>query len=373
MRSIKDVDVSGRKVFLRVDFNVPLKDGKIIDNNRIRAALPTIDYLVKNKAKVIIGTHLGRPEGKATPESSTLVVAEELAKLSKHHIVATDHITGSEVESQISKMKEGSILVLGNLRWHKEEESNDDEFGKVLASYADIYVNDAFAVSHRANASVEAITHYLPSYAGFLLETEVVTLGFLFENPEPPFVVIIGGAKVKDKAGVIRYLAEKADKLLIGGAVANTFSLANGTDVSKSLIEEDMVDECRAILDKFGSKIVLPIDFIKEESDDGSFSILDIGQQAQIRYSSIVKEANAIFINGNLGLTEDEKYQRGTKTVVEAIVANDCGVKVAAGGDTVGFINKNGYDKGFSFISTGGGAALEFLAGEKLPGVEALN
>ncbi|MEI6499297.1 MAG: phosphoglycerate kinase [bacterium] len=373
MNSIKDLDVSGKKVFLRVDFNVPLKDGKITDNNRVKAAIPTIEYLAQHGAKIIIGTHLGRPDGKPTPESSTLPVAEELAKLIKHNVIATDHILGSEVTDQIEKMKEGDILVLGNLRWHPEEEKNDEDFGKALASYADLYVNDAFAVSHRANASVESITHYLPSYGGFLMESEITTLGLLFENPESPFVVIIGGAKVKDKAGVIKFLAAKADRLLIGGAVANTFLLARGEDVGQSLIEEDMIEECKGMLDEFGSKIVLPIDYVKKEDADGSFSILDIGEQTRIKFGSIIKEANALFINGNLGYTEEEAYQGGTKAIVEAIRDSSCGVKVAAGGDTVGYINKNGYEGGFSFISTGGGAALELLAGEKLPGVEALN
>ncbi len=373
MESIKNVNVSGKRVFLRVDFNVPLKEGKITDNNRVKAAIPTIDYLVEKGAKVIIGTHLGRPDGKPTPESSTLPVAQELAKLTKHNIIATDHVIGKEVEELVENMKSGDILVLGNLRWHAEEEANDEDFGKTLASYADIYVNDAFAVSHRANASVEAITKYLPSYAGFLLETEVATLGLLFENPESPFVVIIGGAKVKDKAGVIEFLADKADRLLIGGAVANTFLLASGQDVSASLIEEDMVEKCRGMLDKFGSKIVLPVDWVSKEDADSSFAIMDIGEQTRQKFGSIIKEAKAVFINGNLGYTEDEKYQAGTKAIVEAIGESSCGTKVAAGGDTVGFINKGGFDKNFSFISTGGGAALELLAGEKLPGVEALN
>jgi phosphoglycerate kinase len=300
-------------------------------------------------------------------------MAQELAKLLGQEVTVTDHVINDKVlMEKIESMHPKDIIVLGNLRYHSEEEADNNMFAKKLASYADIYVNDAFAVSHRSNASVDAITSHLPSYSGLLLESEITSLGLLMKNPQPPFVLIIGGAKVKDKAKLIETLATKADKILIGGAVANTFLLAKGEEVGNSLVEKDMVESCKKMIQDFGDKIILPVDTIKDGEESDS-KIMDIGKSTIARFRSEIINAGSIFWNGNLGYTEDERFQEGTKAVAQAIEENTFGTKVAAGGDTVGFLDQNNMQKNFSFVSTGGGAALEFLAGEKLPGIEALN
>ena len=371
MKSISEADVKNKKVFLRTDFNVPMKDGKIVDDNRIKSALPTLNYLIDHKAKIILGTHIGRPEGVRSEATSIFPVAQRLSKLLDKQIMYVDEVIGPKVDEAVNKLQPGDVLVLANLRWEKGEEENDLLFAKKLASCADIYVNDAFAVSHRANASVEAITKYLPGYAGSLLDLEVTTLDLIFHAPKSPFVAIIGGAKIKDKSKMVKALAEKADNVLIGGAVANTFLMARGENVGDSLVEADMIDECRAILNKYSNKVVLPFDSIKDDSAE-TFKIMDIGPETIAKWKGIIGEANTILWNGNLGYTEDEKYAAGTLAIAKAIGENSCGAKVVAGGDTGGFIDDHGLYKNFSFISTGGGAALEFLAGEKLPGIEAL-
>ncbi|MFA4996079.1 MAG: phosphoglycerate kinase [Patescibacteria group bacterium] len=373
MKSIRDVEVKNKKVFLRVDFNVPLKDGKITDTNRIKNSVPTIKYLLDNDAKIIIGTHVGRPEGKVNTEFSTVPMAQELAKMLGQKITVTDHVINDKVLlEKIDAMQPKDIIVLGNLRFHPEEEANNHMFAKKLASYADIYVNDAFAVSHRSNASVDAITSYLPSYSGLLLESEITSLGLLLKNPQPPFVLIIGGAKVVDKAGLMKTLAQKADKVLIGGAVANTFLLAKGEEVGQSLVEKEMVEDCKKMLEELGDKIILPVDTVKDSEGD-NFKIMDIGPATIAKFRSEILSAGSVFWNGNLGYTEDGRFAVGTMAIAKAIEENTFGTKVAAGGDTVGFLDQNNMQKSYSFISTGGGAALEFLAGEKLPGIEALN
>jgi len=373
MKSIRDVDVRNKKIFLRVDFNVPMKNGQITDTNRIKTAVPTIKFLLDNDARIIIGTHVGRPEGKVNTEFSTIPIAAELAKLLGQEVSVTDHVLNDEIIlKKINELPPKGILLLGNLRFHPEEEANNQYFAKKLASYADIYVNDAFAVSHRSNASVDAITNFIPSYSGLLLESEITSLGLLLKNPQPPFVMIVGGAKVADKAKLIVKLAEKADKVLIGGAVANTFLLSKGQDVGKSLVEPEMVEDCKQMIASLGDKILLPIDTIKE-GEGSEAKILDIGPETIAKFRSEILNANSVFWNGNLGYTEDEKYAVGTKAIAQAIADSTFGTKVAAGGDTVGFLDQNNMQKNFSFISTGGGAALEFLAGEKLPGIEALD
>lgn len=371
MKSIRDTIIKGKRVFLRVDFNVPMKDGVITDANRITAAIPTIEYLLEREAKVIIGTHIGRPEGKFNQEFSTVPIAKELAKLLNKDVAGTDHVINENLEEKISSMKVGDIILIGNLRFHPEEESNNKEFARKLASYADLYVNDAFAVSHRSNASIDAITEFLPSFSGLLLESEITTLSLLLNNPEHPFVVVVGGAKVKDKAGTLEKLAEKADSILLGGAIGNTFLAAKGEDVSKSLVEPEMFLKCKELLDKYRTKFILPNDSVKESASDGGFSALDIGPVTIQNFVREINDAKCIFWNGNLGKTEDDKYINGTKAVAGAMAAN-LDVKVAAGGDTVGFINQYGMKSGFSFISTGGGATMQFLAGEELPGITAL-
>lgn len=371
MKSIRDAEVKDKKVFLRVDFNVPMKDGKVVSANRLTSAVPTIEYLIERGAKIIIGTHLGRPEGKYDPAFSTVPVAEELSKILNKSVSGTDHVVSPIIEEKIMEMKNGEIILLGNLRFHPEEEDNNNEFAKKLASYVDLYVNDAFAVSHRSNASVDAITQFLPSYSGLLLESEITTLNLLLTNPEHPFVLVVGGAKVKDKAGVLEKLAEKADNILIGGAVGNTFLAAKGQNVSKSLVESEMFEKCKELMDKLKDKIMLPNDSVNEEMENGEFRSLDIGRSTIVNFVREINDAKCIFWNGNLGYTEDTKYCGGTLAIAKAM-SDNLNVKVAAGGDTVGFIEQNGLRGGFSFISTGGSATMEFLAGVALPGIVAL-
>lgn len=372
MLSLRDAQVANKRVLLRVDFNVPLEDKKITDNFRMRKSLPTIEYLLRNRAKVIIITHLGKPDGQIIPQLSTIPLAQELAKLLKRKVSATDHVIHPLVSEKIQQMGYGEVLVLGNLRWHPEEELNSRAFARDLASYADIYINDAFGVSHRAHASVDAITEYLPSYPGYLLEAEVATLSLLLKDPIKPFVLIMGGAKIRDKTGLIKNLVERADKILIGGAIGNTFLAASGQDVGESVYEPDMVDNCQTILERYGQKIIMPIDSVKEERANGKFSIMDIGMKTVDIFCQEISRANTVFWNGNLGYSEKKPFDEGTRSIAKAMMENR-GTTVISGGDTVGFVDNNNLMTGINFISTGGGATLNFLAGEDMPGIEALN
>jgi len=372
VQSLREAPITNKRVLLRVDFNVPLEDNKIADNFRMRKSLPTIEYLLRNRAKVIIITHLGKPDGQIIPQLSTIPLAQELAKLLKRKVYATDHVIHKMIPEKIQQMKFGEVLVLGNLRWHPEEELNSEVFARDLASYGDVYINDAFGVSHRAHASVDAITKYLPSYAGYLLEAEVTTLSLLLKDPVKPLVLIMGGAKIKDKTGLIDNLAERADKILVGGAIGNTFLAASGVEVSESLYEPEMIDKCQVILQKYAQKILLPLDSIKEERPNGKFSILDIGLKTIEAFRQEILKANTVFWNGNMGYSEKKPYDDGTRNIAQAMIDNH-GTTVVSGGDTVGFVDSNNLISGINFISTGGGATLEFLAGLKLPGIEALN
>lgn len=371
MKSIREAKLEGKTVFLRVDYNVPMENGKILDINRIKKSTATIKYMLEHKAKIIIATHLGKPKGKIDPKTSTVPLASELAKELKHKVFATDYLIDEQVKEKVAKMKSGDILFLGNLRWNSGEEANDISFAKSLAEYADIYVNDAFGASHRAHASISAITQFLPSYAGFLLESEVTTLSLLLKNPVPPFLLIMGGAKIEDKTDMIENLADKVDKILVGGGIANTFLAAKGQDVSVSLYEPEMIDKCKELLSKYAKKIILPIDSIYHKHDDGGFSIMDIGYETRKMFVSEISRAKTIFWNGNMGKSEDRQYEGGSKVVAHAVTANQA-TSVVAGGDTVGYVLSNKLEEGISFISTGGGAALEFLSGDKLPGIESL-
>lgn len=369
MKLLQEADLKNKRVFLRVDFNVPTKDGKITDNNRIKAAIPTIKYLVEGHAKIIIGTHCGRPDGKPSEGTSTEPMAKELQRLLNLKVTMAPGIIGDKVLKTTEAMQAGGILVLENLRWDKREEENDTVFAQELAKLADLYVNDAFAVSHRANASVEAIAHYLPSYAGFLLQSEIENLSKL-NNPSRPFVVIIGGIKIEDKAGIIEKLEPKASEILVGGGVANTFAKAKGMNIGSSVYDEKMVGFCKKMLEKFDKKIVLPVDFVRDNDTD-DFHFYDIGPETRQIFSQKILKARTVFWNGNLGYTEDAKYANGTREIAEAMNNID-GMTVAAGGDTVGFLINERMTKNIKFVSTGGGAALEFLAGKDLPGVKAL-
>ncbi|MEK9155789.1 MAG: phosphoglycerate kinase, partial [Patescibacteria group bacterium] len=301
---------------------------------------------------------------------STIPLARHLAKLLGHPVSGTDFLFEPRVGEIIETMEPAGILVLGNLRFDPGEEQNDDEFARKLGGLAEVYVNDAFAVCHRNAASVSAITKYLPAYGGLLLESETATLSLLLERAESPFIVIVGGAKIKDKAGVINNLARRVDRILLGGAVANTFLAAGGTEIGQSLSDPEMVEVCRKMREEFGPKITVPLDGVRKEKEDG-FDILDIGPETIKEYTRLIRGAKTIFWNGNLGYTEDERYAVGTKSIAEAITEVN-GTKVVAGGDTVSFINSHNLSQGFTFISTGGGAALEFLSGRPLPGIIAL-
>lgn len=371
MDTIKDVNFKDRKIFLRVDWNVPLKDGVILDDNRIAATIPTIKFLCDQGCRVIIGTHVGRPDGEIVPSLSTKPLAVRFSKISQFSISASDYIIESRVQKYINQMEAGQILVLGNLRWQPEEESNTPAFARILASYADVYINDAFAVSHRAHASVEAITHFLPSCAGFLLEKEVRMLSILGENPRHPFVLVLGGAKIAEKIGLIRKFAQIADNIIVGGAIANTLRYFKGEDVCASTCELNCESIAKEIIENLKDKLILPIDDKKKKLSDGRFSFLDIGPESVKKFSQAIASAKAIFWNGNMGMSEDSNFQDGTAGIAKAIADNP-GVTVVAGGDTVGFIRSIGLEDKYKFVSTGGGAALEFLAGEKLPGLEAL-
>ncbi len=372
MRSVRDVDVHKKIVFLRCDFNVPLKEGQITEDHRIRSAIPTIKYLLEKKAKIIIGTHIGRPKMPQYEAGlSTVVVAKRLSQILNKKIHITDYVIGPEVEKQVDKLKPGEILMLGNLRFHRGEELNDSGFAQELASMADIYINDAFAVCHRENASDDAITRYCPSYSGFLLESEMTTLSFLLDQPEQPFVLVVGGIKVEDKVGFLKNLESKVEKVLLGGVVANTFLVAKGEQIGQSLYDKEMVGKCKDLLMEFGDKIMLPIDFIKEESDSG-YKIMDIGPKSIDLFYNEITNCASVFWNGNMGYTEDKRYEAGTRAVAAAL--QDCqGNTVIAGGDTANFVISREYAGGISFISTGGRAAMEYLAGVKLPGIVALD
>jgi len=371
MKLLQDADLKDKRVFLRVDFNVPMKNGLIEDDNRIEASLPTIKYIIDHGGKIVIGTHLGRPEGETDLSLSLWPIAKRLGELLK----LKSDFSAPEEEYRLSP----DIILLENLRFDDREEENDSEYAKELADIATssdgsagIFVNDAFAVSHRANASVDAITKYLPSYAGLLLQKEVEHLSQIKDDPKKPFVLIIGGIKVKDKVSVISSLGHLADKILLGGGIANTFLKAKGEDIGKSIYDTETVHLCKEMLAKYADKILLPTDFSKEYLLSGSFKIMDIGKETRKLFAEKISSAGTVFWNGSLGYSEDKRYEEGMIEIAEAM--SKCkGMTVIAGGDTVGFVKEKKLDKNITFLSTGGGAALEYLAGEKLPGIEALN
>lgn len=355
---------------MRVDYNVPMKGQTIVDDNRIASSLPTIKYILEQGGQVLIGAHLGRPQGENAPEFSLWPIANRLAELLALQVRFNEPMPKYKLS--------GNITLLENLRFDPREEANDRDFAKELADLTldqddqiGVFINDAFAVSHRANASVEAITKLLPSFAGLQLQKEIEHLDNLVENPEHPFIVVIGGIKVKDKAGVIDRLVQKADKILLGGGVANTFLKAEGQNVGSSVYDEEMVSKCKEVLRQYSSKIVMPTDFVKETDENGAFKILDIGGQTRTDYANLIKNAKTAFWNGSLGFSEDQRYQGGMMSVAKAM-SEVAGTSVIAGGDTVGFVRTHRLDKNITFLSTGGGAAIEYLAGEKLPGLTAL-
>lgn len=389
-KTVRDLDVAGKKVLVRVDFNVPLNDkGEITDDTRITASLPTIQYLLEQKAAVILMAHLGRPKGQVKPELSLAPVAKHLGKLLGKKILFAPDCVGEAAQAAASKLKPGHILLLENLRFHKEEEKNDMEFAEKLASLADLYVNDGFGVSHRAHASVEGVTHFLPAVAGLLLEKEIQYVGQAVTNPLHPFVAIIGGAKVSDKIGVISNLLDKVDTLLIGGGMANTFLAAQGYKMGKSLVEEDKLDLAKELLAKAKKNkvnMLLPTDLVmaaafapdaehvteKVKNLNQAYMALDIGAETSKAYAEALADAKMIVWNGPMGVFEMDAFCKGTEAVAKA-VAKSRATSIVGGGDSVAAIEKLGLAKRITHISTGGGASLEYLEGKVLPGVAALD
>jgi len=389
MKSIKEADVKGKKVLVRVDLNVPLKDGKITDNTRIVSALPTIKYLIENRAKVILCSHLGRPKGEVKLELSLKPVYEEFKKLLPDvNIYFVDDCIGEKVKSKASELKEGEILILENLRFHKEETKNDEDFAKELSSVADIFVSDAFGTVHRAHASTVGVTKFLPSYAGFLLEKEIEFLSKVTESPERPFIAIIGGAKISTKIGVIENLLKKVDKLLIGGAMAYTFLKKKGISVGKSLVEDEYLEIAGKILEKDSQKLILPVDHViaddienptkientSDESIPDEFIGVDIGKNSIKKYGEILKDAKTVFWNCPLGIFEKEEFSKGTREIgkIVASLTEKGAISVVGGGDSVAAVKKEGLQDKITHISTGGGASLEFVEGKELPGIKSL-
>ena len=394
VKTVKDVDFSGKKVFVRVDFNVPLTSTcEISDDTRIDAALPTIQFLIERNARVVLASHLGRPKGEKKPELSLAPVARALANKLKKPIVFAKDCIGPEAEKAVNALNNGDVLLLENLRFYAEEEKNVSEFAESLAKLADIYVNDAFGTAHRAHGSTEGITHFVDTcVAGLLIEKELDYLGEKTSAPEKPFTVILGGAKVSDKIKVIDTLLEKADSIIIGGAMAYTFALANGKKIGDSLSEPDKVDVAQAAMDKAKSKgvqFLLPVDtMIVDSLDFGAKTVgntqivegdipdewegVDIGPKSTALFKEAIASAKTILWNGPMGIFEIEACSKGSFAVAES-VANSNGTSIIGGGDSVKAIKSSGYSDKVTFMSTGGGASLEFLEGKVLPGVAALD
>ncbi|MBE3568917.1 MAG: phosphoglycerate kinase [Bacillales bacterium] len=389
-KTIKDVDVKGKRVFCRVDFNVPMKDGNVTDDTRIRAALPTIRYLSENGAKVILASHLGRPKGQVVEEMRLTPVAKRLSELLHKDVRKSNESYGDEVKAEIAKMEDGDILLLENVRFHPGEEKNDPELAKAFAELADIYVNDAFGAAHRAHASTEGIAKYLPAVAGFLMEKELEALGNALSNPDRPFTAIIGGAKVKDKIGVIDNLLDKVDHLIIGGGLAYTFVKAKGYEVGKSLLEEDKIELAKDFMKKAEEKGVhfyMPIDVVVaddfsetantkvvsiEEIPSG-WEALDIGPETRKKYREVILNSKLVIWNGPMGVFEMDTFAEGTKAVAQALADAENTYTIIGGGDSAAAVEKFHLADHMDHVSTGGGASLEFMEGKQLPGVVALN
>ena len=389
-KTVRDIDVDGKRVLERVDFNVPLKDGVVGDTTRISAALPTIKYLVEHNARVILMSHLGRPDGTGyQAEFSLKPVAEKLAEMSGLPVQFVEDTYGEKAKAAVDALEPGHILVLENVRFDKREKKNDPEIGKILASYGDVFVLDAFGTAHRAQGSVVGPAAYIPAVAGFLLEKEVDTLTGIFADPKRPFVAIVGGSKVSSKIGVLDHLIDSADTLIIGGGMAYTFFLAKGYKVGTSLQEPDWVDRAKEMMEKAekkGVKLLLPVDNVVADhfGEDATGEVvdsdkipddrmgMDIGPKTEKLYSDAIAEAKTVFWNGPMGVFEMDQFAHGTQVVAEAVAANGDCTSIIGGGDSVAAVNKFGLADKMSWISTGGGASMELVEGKALPGVEAL-
>lgn len=388
-KSIEDIDVCGKTVLARCDFNVPLKEGVITNDKRIVAALPTIKYLLDHNAKLILCSHLGRPKGEFKPEFSLAPVAARLSELLGKEVVMAKDVIGEDAKAKAAALKEGDVMLLENVRYHKEETANDPDFAKELASMADIYVNDAFGACHRAHASTAGVAAYLPAVCGYLMQKEIAFIGGTLEDPKRPFVAILGGAKVSDKIGVITNLLDKVDTLIVGGGMAYTFMKAKGYSIGTSICEDDKVELATSIMAKAeekGVKFLIPVDnriadtFAEDanykdvDSDtipDGWMG-MDIGPKSVAMFCDAVKDAKTVIWNGPMGVFEFPNFANGTLAVAKAVADSDA-ISVIGGGDSVAAVTKLGFADKMSHISTGGGASLEYMEGKVLPGIDCLN
>lgn len=389
-KTLKDFNFKGKKTLVRVDFNVPLAEGKITDDTRIRAALPTIEYLTRQGARVILMSHLGRPKGQVVDSLRLDPVAEQLANLLNQEVSKVDKCVGKGVKETVAKLRDGEVLVLENTRFYPEEKANDPEFSKKLAELADVFVSDAFGAAHRAHASTVGVTAYLPSVAGFLMQRELNALGQVMENPEKPFVAILGGAKVSDKIGVIRNLLNKVDYLLVGGGIANTLLAASGYEMGESLVEEDKLDLAKELIQEAqesGTELVLPTDLVIADqfSNQANYRVVPVdqipedwqsldsgGPETLQRYTGIIKQAKTVIWNGPIGVFEMDIFAKGTNTIA-AVLAESNATTIIGGGDSAAAVKKAGLADKMTHISTGGGASLMFMEGKPLPGVIALD
>lgn len=388
-KTVRDVDVRGKRVLIRVDFNVPLKEGTVTDDTRVRAALPTLRYLVDHGARVIIVSHLGRPKGEPDPKYSLRPVRRVLARLLGRNVHFIDQIVGPDVTEAVDRMVDGELIMLENVRFNPGEKTNDPEFAKQLAALADIYVDDAFGASHRAHASTVGVTAFLPAYAGMLLAREVETLTEMLAHPDRPFVAILGGSKVSDKFGVIDRLLESVDTLIVGGGMCFTLLVAKGVEVGTSIVETEWIEPAKAMLVKAadrGVDLLLPVDFViadqivedaemkvvgREEIPVGMMG-LDIGPTSIELFKGAITSAKTIFWNGPMGVFEMTPFERGTREVATAVARNNRAVSVIGGGDSVAALKKFGLEERVTFVSTGGGASMKLLEGSELPGLGAL-
>lgn len=388
-KSVKHIDVKGKKVFVRVDFNVPLDNGKITDDTRIRSTLPTIEYLMEQGAKIILASHLGRPKGQVVEELRLNPVAKRLSELIGKPVVKVDEAIGEEVKRQVEQLKDGDVLLLENVRFYPGEEKNDPEFAKALAELAEVYVNDAFGAAHRAHASTEGIARHLPAVSGLLMEKELEVLGKALNNPERPFTAIIGGAKVKDKIGVIENLLNIADNILIGGGLSYTFLKAQGYEIGKSLVDDEKLDLALGFIEKAkekGVRFFLPEDIVvtDEFSANANTKVvdidqipadwegIDIGPKTREKYTEVIKSSKLVVWNGPMGVFEIEPFSHGTHAIARACAETEA-YTVLGGGDSAAAVEKFNLADRMDHISTGGGASLEFMEGKALPGIVALD
>jgi phosphoglycerate kinase len=384
-KTVKDIDLKGKRVLMRVDFNVPMKDGKVTDDKRIKASLPTIKYVLDQGASLILMSHLGRPKGGPDPEFSLRPAAEVLASHLGIPVKMAPDTVGPEVEAMAKELKPGEVLMLENTRFHKGEEKNDLELAKQMAALGDIYVDDAFGSAHRAHSSTEGVARFLPAVSGFLMEQELEYLGRAVANPEHPYIAILGGAKISDKINVVETLLAKADKLIIGGGMANTFLAAKGLNMQDSLVEESSLDTAKAIMEKAGDKLVLPVDAVIADKFDAEantqvvdvdkipagWRMMDVGPKTLELYKQALNGAKLIVWNGPVGVFEMPRFAEGTFALAR-MLAESGATTVIGGGDSASAVKKAGVAKQMTHVSTGGGASLEFLEGKELPGVAAL-